>query len=64
METAKEEQRVVYAKVERHAAPVERARVDALVVQSERDQLTARDAAENAEDALLLWIAETPGTWS
>ena len=63
VETAKEEQRVVYAKVEQGTlAPVERARVDALVVQAERDQLTARDAAENAEDALLLLIAEAPGT--
>jgi len=63
VQTAKEEQRVVYAKVEQGTlAPVERARVDALVVQAERDHLTAKDAAANAEDALLLLISEAPGT--
>ena len=29
---------------------------------SRQDQLTARDTAKNAEDALLLLIAEAPGT--
>jgi len=63
VETAREEQRVVYAKVDQGTlAPVERARVDALLVQAERDLLTATDAAQNAEDGLLLLIGEAPGT--
>jgi outer membrane protein len=60
---AKEEQRVVYAKVEQGTlAPVERARVDALVIQAKRELLTATDTAKNTEDSLLLLIGEEPGT--
>jgi outer membrane protein len=63
VETAKEEQRVVHAKVEQGTlAPVERARVDAAVVQARREQLTAEDTAQNTEDNLLLLIGEAPGT--
>jgi len=63
VETAKEEQRVVHAKVELGTlAPVERARVDAAVVQAQREQLTAEDTARNTEDNLLLLIGEAPGT--
>jgi len=63
VDTAKEEQRVVYAKVEQGTlAPVERARVDALAVQAEREFLTAMDTAKNTEDSLLLLIGEAPGT--
>ena len=63
VDTAKEEQRIVYAKVEQGTlAPVERARVDALAVQAEREFLTAIDAAKNTEDSLLLLIGERPGT--
>ena len=63
VETAKEEQRVVHAKVEQGTlAPVERARVDAAVVQAQREQLTAEDIARNTEDNLLLLIGESPGT--
>ena len=62
-ETALEEQRVVHAKVEQGTlAPVEKARVDAAVVQAQREQLTAEDRAHNTEDNLLLLIGEAPGT--
>jgi len=63
VDTAKEEQRIVYAKVEQGTlAPVEKARVDALAVQAEREFLTAVDMAKNTEDSLLLLIGESPGT--
>ncbi len=63
VDTAKEEQRIVYAKVEQGTlAPVERSRVDALAVQAEREYLTAVDAAKNTEDSLLLLLGEPPGT--
>jgi outer membrane protein len=63
VETAKEEQRVVYAKVDQGTlAPVEKARVDALKVQAERELLTAVDVARNTEDSLLLLMGERPGT--
>jgi outer membrane protein TolC len=63
VQQAKEEQRIVYAKVEQGTlAPVERARVDALVIQAERELLTATDTAKNTEDSLLLLIGEGPGT--
>jgi outer membrane protein len=63
VETAIEEQRIVHAKVEQGTlAPVERARVDAAVVQARRESLLAIDAARNAEDNLLLLIGEEPGT--
>ena len=62
-ETALEEQRVVHAKVEQGTlAPVEKARVDAAVVQAKREQLLAEDQAHNTEDTLLLLIGEAPGT--
>jgi len=62
VETAREEQRVVHAKVALGTlAPVERARVDAAVIQAQREQLTAQDNARNTEDSLLLLIGENPG---
>jgi len=62
-DTALEEQRVVHAKVEQGTlAPVEKARVDAAVVQAKREQLTVEDTARNTEDNLLLLIGEAPGT--
>jgi outer membrane protein TolC len=62
VETAREEQRIVHAKVEIGTlAPVERARVDAAVVQARRELLTAQDIARNTEDSLLLLIGENPG---
>jgi outer membrane protein TolC len=60
--TAQEEQRIVHAKVELGTlAPVERARVDAAVIQARRELLTAQDTARNTEDSLLLLIGENPG---
>ena len=62
VEQATEEQRIVYAQVEQGTlAPVERARVDALLVQAQRELLTATDVAKNTEDSLLLLIGEEPG---
>jgi outer membrane protein TolC len=62
VETAREEQRIVHAKVELGTlAPVERARVDAAVIQARRELLTAQDMARNTEDSLLLLIGENPG---
>ena len=63
VDTAIEEQRIVHAKVDQGTlAPVERARVDAAVVQARRESLLAIDAARNSEDALMLLIGEEPGT--
>jgi outer membrane protein len=60
---SKEEQRIVYAKVALGTlAPVETARVDALVIQARQELLTATDTAQNTEDSLLLLMGIKPGT--
>jgi outer membrane protein TolC len=62
VQVAVEEQRVVRARVEAgDLAPVERSRVDALVVQAEASLLSAQNAAQSAGDELLLVIGEAPG---
>ncbi len=63
MDTAKEEQRVVHLLVEQGTvAPVERARVDAAVVQAESSLIDAENSALQAADGLLLLIGEKPGS--
>lgn len=62
VKVAEEEQRVVHARVESgELAPVERARVDAAVVQAKTDLVEAQANARKAADALLLLIGEQPG---
>ncbi len=59
---AQEEQRVVRARVEAgDLAPVERSRVDALVVQAETSLLSAENDARRRAIAIALVIGETPG---
>jgi outer membrane protein TolC len=63
LQTAQEEQRVVHLKVEQGTlAPVEMARVDAAVIQSESALLEASNTAHQAADMLLLLIGESPGS--
>lgn len=63
MDVAREEQRVVRARVEAGAlAQVEQLRVDALVVQAESELVTARNAERAANDALLILLGQEPGT--
>ncbi len=62
LDVAREEQRVVRARVEAGAlAQVEQLRVDALVVQAESDLVSARNAERAAADSLLVLLGEEPG---
>lgn len=62
MEVAREEQRIVRARVEAGAlAQVEQLRVDALVVQAQSELVTARNAERAAADSLLVLLGEPPG---
>ena len=62
LEVAIEEQRIVSAKVAQGTlAPVEQARVDALVVQSRSALIGTRAAVRQASDLLLTLMGEAPG---
>lgn len=62
VEVAREEQRIVAAKVAAGAlAAVEQLRVDALVVQAESDLVTARSTERFYADTLLVLMGESPG---
>ena len=59
LNVAQEEQRLVHARVELgEIAPVERSRVDALVVQAETGLLEAQNEQEALQDVLLLLIGQ------
>jgi outer membrane protein TolC len=62
IDVAQEEQRVVHARVDAgDLAPVERSRVDALVVQAQSAFVTAQNEAQTSNDQLLIVIGEPLG---
>ena len=62
IDVAQEEQRVVHARVDAgDLAPLERSRVDALVVQAQSAFVTAQNDAQSSNDQLLLVIGEPLG---
>lgn len=62
IDVAQEEQRVVHARVDAgDLAPLERSRVDALVVQAQSSFVTAQNDAQESNDKLLLVLGEPLG---